>query len=248
MRRINKMTKEKITLIDKKLNMREPHLDINRLHSRNLTETGADGLYEEDGKYYFIELINYKMLSDSYGEGDNQDLPFKDEENFSLWQATLTIEELDFNPLANIKNPFDYLLKAYGINNNKLPRDNSMISREPVENFSHLLNYHLERTGLKSFTYRILNIYELSPTSTCFKLHAYNKEGDVFTDNLVLHTDTTHRVGSDYRNLGGFVGRESLYFVELKRLKDYKKYLTRGDTHFTDEYRKEELEKVDEIY
>ena len=36
------MTKEKITLIDKKLSTREPHLDINRLHSRKLTEAGAD--------------------------------------------------------------------------------------------------------------------------------------------------------------------------------------------------------------
>ena len=132
------MTKEKITLIDKKLNMREPHLDINRLHSRNLTEAGADGLYEEDGKYYFIELVRYRMLSDSYGEGDNQDLPFKDEENFFLWQAVLTIEELDFNPLTNIKNPFDYLLKAYAISNNKLARDNSMTCVEPIETFSHL--------------------------------------------------------------------------------------------------------------
>ena len=243
------MTKEEITLIDKKINIRDPHLDINRLHSRSLTDIGVDGLYVENGVFYFIKLISYKLLSDQHVKSDNQELPFKDEkENLSLWEAVFTIEEIDFNPLANIKNPFDYLLKAYAISNNKLPRDNSMISREPVENFSHLLNYHLEKTGLKDFTYRILNIYELSPTSTCFKLHAYNEEGDVFTDNLVLHTDTTRRVGSDYRNLGGFVGRESLYFVELKRLRDYKKYLTRGDTHFTDEYRKEELEKVDEIY
>ena len=243
------MTKEKITLIDKKLNMREPHLDINRLHSRNLTEAGADGLYEEDEKYYFVKLISYKVLSDSYGEGDNQDLPFKDEEeNFFLWQAVLTIEEIDFNPLANIKNPFDYLLKAYAISNNKIARDNSMTCVEPVETFSHLLNYHLERSGLKGFTYRILNIYELSHTSTCFKLHAYNEAGDVFMDKLVLHVDTKRRVGSDFRSLCGVIGRESLYFVELKRLKDYRKYLVKGDTHFTDEYRKEEIEKVDEIY